>query len=88
MEGGQAQQKKGGGGDGVLSIFHLSEKTNRNFEMRACFPRTQLTPMFPTDLANRGEDANIPVHIINVEIKDNHEDALVGGRAILQLAQM
>ncbi|RUS30254.1 RNA polymerase II subunit A, partial [Jimgerdemannia flammicorona] len=40
------------------------------------------------DLANRGEDANIPVHIINVEIKDNHEDALVGGRAILQLAQM
>lgn len=40
------------------------------------------------DLANRGEEANIPVHVINVEIKDNHEDALVGGRAISQLAQM
>ncbi|KAG1222480.1 hypothetical protein G6F68_020630 [Rhizopus microsporus] len=40
------------------------------------------------DLANRGQNLNQSTHVINVEIKDNHEDALLGGRAILQLAQM
>ncbi|OZJ03772.1 hypothetical protein BZG36_03460 [Bifiguratus adelaidae] len=40
------------------------------------------------DLANRGESFNMPVHVINVEIKDSHEDATLGGRAILQLAQL
>ena len=41
-----------------------------------------------TDLIDRGEERNIPVHVINIDIKDNHEDAMLGGRAILQLAQM
>lgn len=41
-----------------------------------------------TDLANRGEESSKSTHLINVDIKDNHEDALLGGRAILQLAQM
>ncbi|GAB5585405.1 RNA polymerase II subunit A C-terminal domain phosphatase [Umbelopsis nana] len=40
------------------------------------------------DLANRGEESSKSTHLINVDIKDNHEDALLGGRAILQLAQM
>ncbi|CAG8485704.1 2022_t:CDS:2 [Paraglomus brasilianum] len=40
------------------------------------------------DLIGRGEERNLPVHIINVEIKDNHEDAMLGGKAILQLAEM
>ncbi|CAM0141233.1 unnamed protein product [Umbelopsis sp. WA50703] len=40
------------------------------------------------DLANRGEESSLSTHLINVDIKDNHEDALLGGRAILQLAQM
>jgi hypothetical protein len=40
------------------------------------------------DLSNRGQNLNQSTHVINVEIKDNHEDALLGGRAILQLAQM
>ncbi|CAG8457556.1 16471_t:CDS:10 [Funneliformis caledonium] len=40
------------------------------------------------DLTDRGEHKNKPVHVINIDIKDNHEDAMIGGRAILQLAQM
>jgi RNA polymerase II subunit A C-terminal domain phosphatase SSU72 len=38
------------------------------------------------DLHNKGGKLNRPVHVFNVDIKDNHEEALVGGRAILDLA--
>jgi len=38
------------------------------------------------DLLNRGAPLNRPVHVFNVDIKDNHEEALVGGKAILELA--
>ena len=38
------------------------------------------------NLIERGSPLNRPVHIINVDIKDNHEEALVGGKAILDLA--
>jgi len=38
------------------------------------------------DLFTRGSPLNRPVHIINVDIKDNHEEALVGARGILDLA--
>ncbi|RMJ25064.1 hypothetical protein PHISP_04083 [Aspergillus sp. HF37] len=38
------------------------------------------------DLMNKGSALNRPVHVINVDIKDNHEEALVGGKAILELA--
>lgn len=38
------------------------------------------------DLLNRGSPLNRPVHVFNVDIKDNHEEAYVGGRAILDLA--
>jgi len=38
------------------------------------------------DLLNRGSPLNKPVHVINVDIRDNHEEAAVGGRAILDLA--
>lgn len=39
------------------------------------------------DLLNRGSPLNRPVHVFNVDIKDNHEEALVGGKAILDLAE-
>ncbi|KAJ5500180.1 RNA polymerase II subunit A [Penicillium expansum] len=38
------------------------------------------------DLMNKGTALNYPVHVFNVDIKDNHEEALTGGKAILDLA--
>lgn len=39
------------------------------------------------DLLSRRHELNRPVHVINVEIKDNHEEALKASNALLSLAQ-
>lgn len=38
------------------------------------------------DLLNRGSPLDRPVHIFNVDIKDSHEEALIAGKAIVDLA--
>lgn len=38
------------------------------------------------NLQERGSPLNRPVHVINVDIRDNYEEAQQGGRAILDLA--
>ncbi|KAJ3198471.1 RNA polymerase II subunit A C-terminal domain phosphatase [Entophlyctis luteolus] len=40
------------------------------------------------ELLDRGEKLNVPVHVINLEIRDNHEDAVVGGKLFLELATL
>ncbi|KAL9115679.1 MAG: hypothetical protein Q9227_000047 [Pyrenula ochraceoflavens] len=38
------------------------------------------------NLLDRGSPLNRPVHVFNIDIRDNNEEALVGGKAILELA--
>lgn len=40
------------------------------------------------DLLHRGAKLSRPVHVINVEIEDNHVEAAAGAEAILDMANM
>lgn len=41
-----------------------------------------------TELNSRSATDNSPVHVINMDIPDNHEEATIGSFKILELAQL
>lgn len=49
------------------------------------FVSEELIPRILADLLMKGGELNKPVHVINLEIKDSHEEALIGGKALLDL---
>jgi hypothetical protein len=40
------------------------------------------------DLENREKEHNQPVHIINIDVADNHEDATLGAFLLYELAMI
>lgn len=48
-----------------------------------CHPYPCLSP----DLNSREEESHQPVHVINVDIQDNHEEATLGAFLICELCQ-
>lgn len=43
--------------------------------------------LFPLDLNSREQETCQPVHVINVDIQDNHEEATLGAFLICELCQ-
>ena len=41
-----------------------------------------------TDMESREKDGMTPVHIINIDIQDNHEEATIGAFMICDLVSM
>ena len=43
--------------------------------------------LFQSDLESRGSQSYSPVHVINLDIQDNHEEATVGAFHICEMCQ-
>ena len=43
---------------------------------------------FPSDFNQREQDSQTPVHIINIEVQDNHDEATLGAFLIYELCQL
>ena len=44
--------------------------------------------VLPADLEDRGSSNFTPVHVLNIDIKDNHEEATLGAFLVLELCEM
>ncbi|THH33718.1 hypothetical protein EUX98_g453 [Antrodiella citrinella] len=64
----------------LYSANGLLQMLDRNRNLKLAPERWQ------ENLLARGGEYNKPVHVINMEIKDNHEEAHIAGKAIVDLA--
>eukprot|EP00696_Hemimastix_kukwesjijk_P006281 gnl/Hemi2/17957_TR5928_c0_g1_i1.p1 gnl/Hemi2/17957_TR5928_c0_g1~~gnl/Hemi2/17957_TR5928_c0_g1_i1.p1 ORF type:complete len:195 (-),score=29.78 gnl/Hemi2/17957_TR5928_c0_g1_i1:308-892(-) len=80
--------------NGLLHLLDRNQKTKPAPERwQTCSDRFDLVITFEErifdsvieDMQNRGSVTGIPVHIVNVETVDNHDDAILGARIALQL---
>lgn len=81
--------------NGVLNMLdrnrHIKEHPQRWQDQRQVFDivftcQERCFDSVCIDLLHRGAKLSRPVHVINIEIEDNHEDAAIGAQAILELA--
>jgi RNA polymerase II subunit A C-terminal domain phosphatase SSU72 len=86
--------RKDGVQDGVVDVVFTCEERCWDIVVEGLYIPSLLyyflSPYLTSkiDLLNRNSPLNRLVHIINVDIKDNHEEAVVGGKGILELAHM
>ncbi|KAK9452380.1 RNA polymerase II subunit A [Limtongia smithiae] len=83
--------------NGVLSMIdrnrHIKRAPERWQEQRATFDivvtcEERCFDAVCDDLLNRGQRLNRLVHVINIDIRDNQDEAAIGAKAILRLADM
>ena len=53
-----------------------------------CLLLSFLSPFLSSDLAARGQQSYMPVHVINIDVQDNHEEATLGAFLICELCEM